>query len=895
MRGRCGERLLLAFLRKRHAAAYALRDLCSRLDTYCAAATSSPEWCRQQTQAGKEQVLARSRVFLCTIASTSRMLREWEEATGEDLRVHTVIVDECGCTPESSTALLLRLRPSNLVLVGDHKQLPPTSVVQPQILEGTGHTRSLLERCVLASGRVHQLREQYRMHPSIGGLVSDLFYAGRLLTPQSVAQVRRARESRPLVWMDVQGREEAPEKSYLNYTEVATSVKVCARLREQVGPEATIALLTFYKGQLEELMKALPNDLDIEVLTVDACQGSEFDYVVLSTVRANREQRLGFVKDPQRICVATSRSRLQLFIVGNRFTLAGDSDWKRVQEACQPSLPQEATPKRSLPAQGTFASVFDVLRQAKEREAVQKAKQAMEEQAGDGGGKGKRGVSNGSAVSYYGAESLMQQQGSFRSKYGRQEVASVRRRNDGSYQLSNATVIGGGFRRRVDIQELEATARAHREALEASNRSAGYQGAYRAPKSASDFQAHFPELGPDSAVASPEPSAPARAAFPMPRTALRLATRNDEKRARRAAQKAALAAEVSPVPFQPDLPSIPGGDEWEDINEAMLFEMFPDATAAVEESLLRFAGMPHQGARALEALLARPESKAVAEGEDELDYDCAPLGDEDWYVEEEEDMEDAYQEDEDDGFWDERRSADEDCGACACCGEDAADGREAEDGLLYCNWCWAEWVAEGGEEEQEAVASAAALAAAERPAPPALPKSGAKPAKAEPSGNAPVRRWATSQAAAAASSATKVRSGGFFENLDGAPKWADTPARPEAGGKELVALKPKEERGEDDRCTRTSKRVDLAVPSAASLLPSKKEPSESKEARCRRLLSAMKSLEDDVADYITSLLCDDTSAEDVAELRDSVMDLLEGHGIARDAAEALWRDLVATT
>ncbi|CAJ1421361.1 unnamed protein product, partial [Effrenium voratum] len=401
------QRFLLGFLKKRHAAAYALRDFCTRLDEYCAKVAAAPKWWEQQAKESKEAVLASARVFLCTIASSSRMLREWEEAMGSELRVHTVIVDECGCTPESSTALLLRIRPSNLVLVGDHKQLPPTSLVQPQLLEGTGHNRSLLERCVLASGRVHQLREQYRMHPSIASVVSGLFYAGRLLTPLSVAQERKAQEPRPLVWMDVQGRDEAPNKSYVNFSEVSACVRVVARIRERVGPGPSVALLTFYKGQLEELMKALPSNLDAEVLTVDACQGSEFDFVILSTVRANREQRLGFVKDAQRICVATSRSRMQLFIVGHRQTLASDGDWRKVAEACLPPKPDEVQPQRPLPA--SFVSVFDALRKAKEKEAEQKALQAMEEQDAKG-----RGKSRSPGVSYYGAESLMRQQGSFR-------------------------------------------------------------------------------------------------------------------------------------------------------------------------------------------------------------------------------------------------------------------------------------------------------------------------------------------------------------------------------------------------------------------------------------------------------------------------------------------------
>lgn len=38
--------------------------------------------------------------MLCTIASTGRLLREYEERHGEPVRVHTIIVDECGCTPK---------------------------------------------------------------------------------------------------------------------------------------------------------------------------------------------------------------------------------------------------------------------------------------------------------------------------------------------------------------------------------------------------------------------------------------------------------------------------------------------------------------------------------------------------------------------------------------------------------------------------------------------------------------------------------------------------------------------------------------------------------------------------------------------------------------------------
>ena len=126
-------------------------------------------------------LMEKCQIILCTIASTSRLLREWEENVKKPLQVHTVVVDECGCTPESSTALLLNLKPKNMVLLGDHMQLPPCSLVPPHALKHTNHDRSMLERCVLGSGgKVHRLTEQYRMHPHICSVVSKISYESTL-------------------------------------------------------------------------------------------------------------------------------------------------------------------------------------------------------------------------------------------------------------------------------------------------------------------------------------------------------------------------------------------------------------------------------------------------------------------------------------------------------------------------------------------------------------------------------------------------------------------------------------------------------------------------------------------------------------------------------------------
>jgi hypothetical protein len=246
----------------------------------------------------------------------------------------TVIVDEAARA--SPLDLLIPLaRGRRLIFVGDQKQLP--HMLEPRldraIEQGlAGDAASTLRESFFGRlwdlyadappggiPRCVRLDRQYRMHPTIGRFISEAFYGGGLENGVS-AEDRRLDphpfSGHPIAWFDVpRGRESGRYENRQEADVIEDLVNTYLQ-----GP-GSIGVISFYKQQVEALRRRArdwPSDR-VEVGTVDAFQGKEFDVVLLSTVRSGRG--VGFLRLPNRLNVAMSRARRVLAVVGRHATV----------------------------------------------------------------------------------------------------------------------------------------------------------------------------------------------------------------------------------------------------------------------------------------------------------------------------------------------------------------------------------------------------------------------------------------------------------------------------------------------------------------------------------------------------------------------------------------------
>lgn len=267
----------------------------------------------------------------------------------KNFRFRQVLIDEATQAIEAEALIPIAMGAKQIVLVGDHCQLGP--VVMCKTAAKAGLTQSLFERLVLIGFRPIRLQIQYRMHPALSEFPSNMFYEGSLqngVTEEDRKLVTlpgyTGKEdfpwpvpSRPMFFYYITGMEEisASGTSYLNRTEASYVEKIVTHLLRMGVTPSQIGVITPYDGQkkyVSEYMRrsgALASALyeAIEVASVDAFQGREKDFILVSCVRASDSQGIGFLSDPRRLNVALTRARLGLILLGNPRVLSKNPLW----------------------------------------------------------------------------------------------------------------------------------------------------------------------------------------------------------------------------------------------------------------------------------------------------------------------------------------------------------------------------------------------------------------------------------------------------------------------------------------------------------------------------------------------------------------------------------------
>lgn len=257
-----------------------------------------------------------------------------------------LILDEANKVRISEMLPILRLA-RRWLLIGDHQQLPPVVDESVAGFNGAPVNARIREASFfemlwdpLSSNKRLMLNEQYRMAQPIGAFVSEAFYQGLL---HSAANTEKVRSPLPwpfnknLTWLTLRGIERRGDSGSLsNQAEINAVVRVVRALQKHRNEGLRVAVIAMYQDQVAGLRSELDklNFAWLEVDTVDAFEGEEADVVILSLVRSNEAERIGFLDKAQRLNVAISRAKRLLIVVGDVETITG----REGQELYRPLL-----------------------------------------------------------------------------------------------------------------------------------------------------------------------------------------------------------------------------------------------------------------------------------------------------------------------------------------------------------------------------------------------------------------------------------------------------------------------------------------------------------------------------------------------------------------------------
>ena len=298
----------------------------------------------------REQEIARMEEYeilrkACVIGMTTTCAAKYRSILKE-IRPRIVIVEEAAEVLEAHIIASLTPGCQHLILIGDHQQLRPTPAVY-DLAKRYKLDVSLFERMVNVGIQCETLNVQHRMRPEISALMKHIY--DDLENHESVEKYEDIKGMKKNMFFISHNYTEVScyqSHSHVNEHEAKFLVALCRHLMQQGYRADQITLLTTYTGQMYAIRDCLQeedaikeplkpeNDSSfrgVRVTTVDNFQGEENDIILLSLVRSNKDEKVGFIKIVNRACVALSRARKGFYCIGNFGLLSKHSDiWKKI-------------------------------------------------------------------------------------------------------------------------------------------------------------------------------------------------------------------------------------------------------------------------------------------------------------------------------------------------------------------------------------------------------------------------------------------------------------------------------------------------------------------------------------------------------------------------------------
>ena len=278
-------------------------------------------------------VCGHKQVLLCTLSMAKKisqlMLMQFRDSNGQFVNREIAIFDEGG---RISTLCFSEILPyfdaiKRLVVCGDRRQGQPFSKKQRKLesLIMMLENHALYQKGIIKKAF---LNRQYRMEFDIAELVSSTFYKGRI-----VSENKGGRDN--LFCHFVSGMCYDNNKSLCCENE-ADLVLRYGNIIQKKHWNSKVVILCYYYGQImliREMMELrYSTRRRLQVCSVDSFQGMEADYVILSTC-AQKSRMSPHVADKERACVAMSRGKRRLIILGNKRTLQSNDLWAGMLKA----------------------------------------------------------------------------------------------------------------------------------------------------------------------------------------------------------------------------------------------------------------------------------------------------------------------------------------------------------------------------------------------------------------------------------------------------------------------------------------------------------------------------------------------------------------------------------